>query len=107
MGGKDGRHVDVPFSAERYRKAGLPLVEMRHDGGVELVGDVLRVEYEQATGDVTAMNVPRRGTTLQDIQTRSSRWSHDRSAASVCRRGSTDRPSTRRALNMRCPCRRG
>lgn len=42
MGGKDSCHVDVPLSAERYRKAGLPLMEMGNDGFGEVVGNVLR-----------------------------------------------------------------
>jgi hypothetical protein len=36
VGGKDGRHVDMPLAAQGDREAGLPFVEVGNDGRVGL-----------------------------------------------------------------------
>jgi hypothetical protein len=51
MGGEDGCHVDVPFTAKRDSEPSLPLVEVRYDSGFQLSRNVLEVEVYQ-DGDV-------------------------------------------------------
>jgi hypothetical protein len=64
MGREHGRDVDVSFSAERDGDAGLPLVKMSDDGGVELLRHILNDRRPipvsgERTGDDGSRTSPR------------------------------------------------
>ena len=65
VGREHGRNVDMSLSTERDGNAGLPLVKVGNDGGVELLRDILHDARVGRAKPVSVGRVPQRKTTDQ------------------------------------------